>query len=187
MHIGMVRNLQRIADGARRNRNPPRFLTRYSPIHVRWHSSSRIPGFLLFHWHSVEHIKSLGLDTMLGVSPYGINDFRPGGDFADADWNDFMGGFAPSSSLDELVAYSNQLENWHNNAHMVIGDTLGVDLMNAATNVFLREFWNLHFFINQRFENELKSYAEANHSELTSASSIVQHIESLHHRYVSTI
>ncbi len=89
----MVNNLQRIADEARRTRNPPRFLTRFSPIHVRWHSSSRIPGFLLFHWHAVEHVKALGLDGMLGVSPYGINDFRQGGDFADADWNDFMGGF----------------------------------------------------------------------------------------------
>ncbi|MBA3749962.1 MAG: hypothetical protein H0X03_03555 [Nitrosopumilus sp.] len=187
MHIGVVRNLQRMADEAKRNGNPPLFLTRFSPVHVRWHGSSRIPGFLLFHWHAVEHVKDLGIDSMLGVNPYVVNDFRPGGDFADADWDDYMGSFGPSSTLDELAEYSFQLENWHNNSHMVIGNATGTDLMNPATNIFLREFWNLHFFINQRFENEMKSYAEANHPTINTAAAIVRHIENSHHRYVRSI
>jgi hypothetical protein len=40
-------------------------------------------------------------------------------------------------------------------AHMVVGMASGVDLMNARTNVFLPQFWNLHFFINARFEKQL--------------------------------
>src|SRR5215210_4486366 len=89
------------------------FLTRFSPIHVRWHGGSRIPGFLLFHWHAVEHVKALGLDRILGVSPYNIDDFQSGGEFADADWDPFMADVRPSASLDELVDYSFQMENWH--------------------------------------------------------------------------
>ncbi len=73
------------------------------------------------------------------------------------------GGVADSQSLQELIAYSTAIEGWHNEAHMVVGMANGIDLMNPRTNVFLPQFWNLHFFINARLEEHLTSYAAAVH------------------------
>ncbi len=48
-------------------------------------------------------------------------------------------GCSDSTSLDELVNYSNQLRNWYSGAHMIIDPVKRTDLMNYA-NVSLGNF-----------------------------------------------
>lgn len=190
MHFGTVTLLDRAADEARRQRNPQIFLIRLSEIHPRWHMSLRQPGFLLFHWHLVRHVKALRIDRMLNATPYTLNDFSQGGQFADADWNNDMGSLQPSQTLEDLAEYSSQLENWHNLAHGVVADTTNTpEMMDFERNVFLGIFWRLHGFIDQRFEQELRSYARSAHptSRLRTAAAIVRHIQNEHHRTVERI
>jgi hypothetical protein len=148
----------------------------------------RQPGFLLFHWHAVSHVRSLRINRILGATPYTIRDFTGRGQFAEADWNSFMGSLQPSGSLDDLAEYSAQLENWHNIAHGVIADVTNTPAMNDFTlNVFLSIFWRLHGFINLRFEQEMRSYAISAHPQIRSPSAIVRHIENEHHDVVGRI
>lgn len=188
MHFGMVVLLERAADEARRTRNPTLFLDRFSEIHPRWHMGRRQPGFLLFHWHAVSHVKALRINRILRATPYTTRDFSGNGQFAAANWNSFIGSLQTSQSLDDLAEYSAQLENWHNVAHGVIADVTNTPAMNDFTlNVFLSIFWRLHGFINQRFEQEMKSYATNAHPQIRSASAIVRHIENEHHEIVGRI
>ncbi len=105
----------------------------------------------------------------MSVAPYTVNDFSPGGPFAEADWNASMQGVSPSQSLDDLVLYSQAIEGWHNEAYMSIGDVTGAPMMDPSVNIFYTAFWNLHSLINQRFEAELQSYAQAAHPMLRTA------------------
>ncbi|CAN5437608.1 hypothetical protein BH18THE1_BH18THE1_01620 [soil metagenome] len=190
MHFGMVTLLDRAADEARRSRNPQLFLARLSEIHPRWHMSVRQPGFLLFHWHAVRHAKSLGIIRMLNATPYTLNDFSPGGRFADANWDSDMGSLQPSKSLEDLAEYSFQIENWHGLAHGVIADVTNTPaMMDFERNVFLSIFWRLHGLINQKFEEQIRSYANSAHptSRLRTPAAIVRHIQNEHHEIVGRI
>jgi hypothetical protein len=60
-----------------------------------------------------------------------------------------------------LENFSSDLEAWHNGAHMNIGMAIHKNLMNPRTNVRIREFWRLHYFINDRFEKQLGNYGGA--------------------------
>jgi hypothetical protein len=55
--------------------------------------------------------------------------------------------------------------------------------MNPLVNIFFPEFWRLHYFINERFEEQLASYAQGAHPDLglADASQIVDHVEETHH------
>ena len=190
MHSVTLNRLQSFEDEARNTDNPRRYLERLGPLHNAWHSApstGRRIGFLIFHWHVVEHFQALQLDQQMSVTPYTVNDFSPGGQFAEADWNASMQGIQPSRSLDDLVLYSQAIEGWHNEAHMVIGDVTGAPMMDPSVNVFYTAFWNLHSFINQRFEGEMQSYANAAHPTLRTPAQITKHIEAQHHQYVQRI
>ena len=50
------------------------------------------------------------------------------------------------------------MENWHNQAHMAVEMATGENMMDPATNIFLRNFWRLHYFINARFLEALALY-----------------------------
>jgi hypothetical protein len=52
---------------------------------------------------------------------------------------------------------------------MVIANRTGNPLMDPCRYVFYRRFWRLHLFIDQRFESEMMSYAQALHPQLTTA------------------
>jgi hypothetical protein len=190
MHFGMVTLLDRAAEEARRRRNPQLFLIRLGEIHPRWHMGLRQPGFLLFHWHAVKHVKALRIDRMLNATAFTIGDFSQGGQFSDADWNTDMGSIQPSQSLEDLAEYSSQIENWHNLAHGVISDATNTpEMMDPQRNIFLGMFWRLHGFINQRFEQELRNYASRAHptSGLRTTAAIVRHIQNEHHQIVERI
>ena len=189
MHSVMLNRLRTFEDQARQANNPPLFLQLLSPLHALWHDPSRRRrvGFLLFHWHVIQHFTALSLDGVMHVQADTVADFSTSGRFAEGDWNASMGAVGDSTSLQELVDYSAAIEGWHNEAHMVIGDVTGLDMMNPRANVFFTEFWNLHFFINERFEEQMDAYAQATHPQLEGAAAIVAHIEEQHPSVIARV
>lgn len=64
-----------------------------------------------------------------------------------------------------------------------------VSHIEAESSIFFPEFWRLHYFINDRFEEQLASYAQSAHPDLalTSSGEIVDHIEQSHHTALAFI
>lgn len=188
MHSVTLNQLQSFEAQARQQGRPRRYLELLSPLHALWHARApRRVGFLLFHWHVIEHFSAVGLTQELGVHADTVGDFSAGGRFAAADWVESMRGVEDSTNLSELVMYSRAIEGWHNESHMVIGEVTGLDMMDARANVFFAEFWNLHFFINASFEEQARAYATAAHPQLQGMAAIVAHIESSHPATISRI
>ncbi len=189
MHSCLEQILESYEHRASEQGAPNEYLRQLAPLHNRWHGFSRGArpiGFLLFHWHLIQHFRGAGLEQAMGTTPYTVADFSPGGDFADSDWPAWMGGAADSSDLQGLANYSLAIERWHNvEGHMVVGMVTGrgEDMMNPLVNIFFPEFWRLHYFINERFEEQLSSYAQSVHADLglTSGGEIVDHVEESHH------
>ena len=190
MHSVTLSRLQSFEDQARQANNPRLFLQLLSPLHAQWHArQARRVGFLIFHWHVSEHFEALGLKQIMGVKPDKVADFSQGGRFAESDFRASMQGIRNSQNLTDLEGYSQAIESWHNEAHMSIGQVTGLDMMNPTVNVFFTEFWNLHYFINARFEEQLRSYADTAHAalQLRDAAAIINHIETNHHTVVARI
>ena len=189
MHSTLEQILDLYEQRATEQGAPNAYLRQLAPLHNRWHGFSRGArpiGFLLFHWHVIEHFRSVGLEQLAGITAYDEADFGPGGDFADADWPAWMGDVEQALDLQGLADYSLAIERWHNvEGHMVVGMVTGrgEDMMNPLVNIYFPEFWRLHYFINDRFEEQLASYAQSVHPELglTSGGEIVDHVEESHH------
>ncbi len=189
MHSVVERILGSYEQRARDQGSPNAYLRQLAPLHNRWHGFSRGArpiGFLLFHWHLIEHFQGAGLEQQMGTTAYTVADFSPGGDFADAEWPAWMGGVPDATVLQGLADYSLAIERWHNvEGHMVVGEVTGrgEDMMNPLVNIFFPEFWRLHYFINDRFAEQLASYAQSAHAGLglTGPREIVDHIEESHH------
>jgi|SRR5215831_12336558 len=139
---------------------PKAFLKKLGPIHYSWHlahnSGGADTGFLIFHWELIVRFKKVGADAYLG----GITPFSP------AELSGFNSPYnvnvnVSKQNLTELEDFSNEIEQWHNDAHMNIGMAIHKNLMNAKTNVKIPQFWRLHYFINDRFEEKLKQYRAA--------------------------
>ena len=95
----------------------------------------------------------MGADTYLGgISPFSNGELA--GFHADYNVNVAVG----KQNLPELEDFSNELEAWHNDAHMNIGMAIHQNLMNPKTNVKIPAFWRLHYFINDRFEEKLQLF-----------------------------
>lgn len=136
---------------------PKVFLKKLGPIHYSWHlehnSGQADTGFLIFHWELILRFKKVGADAYLGgIVPFSKAELA--GFHADYQVN------VPVSkqNIPELEDFSNELEAWHNDAHMNIGMAIHKNLMNPKTNVKIPAFWRLHYFINDRFEETLKSF-----------------------------
>ena len=155
------------------------FLNGLSPIHVAWHSTPVSHGFLLFHWEVIKHFKAVGGPVQFGGvtaftttqlsnfgAPYNVNVAVAQGDQAG------------------LMDFSTAIQGWHNGAHMSIQMATGLNMMNAGTNIYLREFWQLHYFINAKFESKLKNYR---HVANQSIPDVIAHIETNHHSAVRRI
>ncbi len=165
------------------NGDPLGFLEDLSPIHTGWHAPGRTDGFLLFHHRVVRYFKAI-------VNP-AVNP--PVVPFTDAEFEDmgsspFVGGPENVASLSDLEAFSTDIESWHNGAHARIQVATGVPMMNAAENIFYRVFWQLHFFIDDRFKVGLQQYEAAVHpGAFLNVSAIAAHIEIRHHSWVPRI
>ena len=83
-----------------------------------------------------------------------------------------------------LRAFSSAIETWHDDAHMKIQMATGLNMMNPMTNINLGEFWRLHYFINARFEQKLKTYRQ---SASQSIPTVITQIESQAHSSVPSI
>jgi hypothetical protein len=116
------------------------------------------------------------------VTPYTDAGFR------DIGIEPFSGGPERASSLGDLRLLSENIENWHNGAHARIQVATGVPMMNAAENIFYRVFWQLHFYIDDRFKEGLQQYeAEVHPDAFLNVSAIAAHIEVSHHSWVQEI
>ena len=165
------------------NGDPLGFLEGLSPIHTGWHAPVRTYGFLLFHHRVVRYFKAI-------VNPQVNPPVVP---FTDADFQGMQivpFGGAPQNvgSLSDLQTFSADVEGWHNGAHAGIQVATGVPMMDAAENIFYRVFWQLHFFIDDRFKEALARYEQAVHQDaFLSVSAIAAHIEVRHHSVVPMI
>jgi hypothetical protein len=155
-HSPTIRAITRYADDAIKQKDPLVFLQEFGPLHNRWHTTSlrNNVGFLLFHWHVVTAFKRCHADK---IWPGGVHAFSL------ADWKRFDWPFKPiakprAGNFDSLAGFSSAIENWHNEAHMAVQMATGEDLMNPSTNVLLRNFWRLHYFIDARFLEALAAF-----------------------------
>ena len=134
------------------------FLKKLGPIHNNWHvahnSGTSLTGFLLFHWELIQRFKKVGGPAHFGgVVPFTMAQLAADG----ADYN--VNVAVRKDNVSSLEDFSSELEVWHNNAHMAIGMHFHINLMNPKTNVRLVQFWQLHFFINDRFEEALATFS----------------------------
>jgi hypothetical protein len=160
MHTPTIALINSYASDALKQKNPLLFLQRLGPLHHRWHQTSvrrRTVGFLLFHWHLIVALKHCHSDKLWpgGVVPFTL-----------ANWSAFSWPYSvpdnvASGDFDSLAAFSHDIEIWHGEAHHAVMMATGEDLMTTTTNVLLRDFWRLHYFINARFLEALAAYDSA--------------------------
>lgn len=184
-----INYLFNIASEALNVRDPWRFLYHFSPYHTRFHMQSenmRDLGFLIFHWCVIFYFKAVGLESILRIMPYTINDFSPRGRFYTGDINcsAWLSETQCSQSTDDLITYSQQIERCHNSWHMAIETGTRTPMMNAALNIYYPAFWNLHFFINNLFETQLDSFRAAVNPTYTTAYQVIQDIDRSYPRHV---
>lgn len=173
--------LSNIALEALNSGNPRRYLERFSPFHLRFHTISpelRDVGFLSFHWCAIYYFRILGIDRIMNVVPYTVNDFDQGGIFGSQriNWR-FLAYAVSSRSVGELIEYSRQVEMIHNISHMAIETVTGTPMMEPSLNIFYTAFWNLHFFINMLFEQQIEYYRQYTHWWLRTPYQVIQSIE----------
>ncbi len=158
-HTLLTASLESAADSALDAGNPMLFLNRLEPIHQNWHQrtfNARRLGFLVFHWTVIEEFKRAKCASLWTG---GVRPFRPK-DFTDFGWSYNVAARASNGDIDSLADFSLAIESWHNDAHMAVGTAFVIedDMMNPRVNIYYREFWRLHYFINARFIRELRRY-----------------------------
>ena len=155
------------------------FLNGLSPIHVAWHSLPVSHGFLLFHWEVIKQFKAVGGPAQFGgVTAFTTTQLSNFGALYNVNVTVAQGDTAA------LRGFSADIQNWHNDAHMRIQMATGLNMMNAGTNIYLREFWQLHYFINTRFETKLGNYRHVANQPIPA---VIAHIETNHHNAVPRI
>jgi hypothetical protein len=139
------------------------FIRLLGPVHDQWHAEHRLgvatTGFLLFHWELIRRFKHVGADTGLG----GLHPIKP---YTEAQFSSFNAPYNVSArvtagKVTSFEIFSGDVEAWHNDAHMKVGMAIHHNLMNPRTNVRRPEFWRLHYFINDKFEEQLTNYLPA--------------------------
>jgi hypothetical protein len=138
--------------------SPKTFLKKLGPIHANWHqhhnAGTADTGFLIFHWELILRFKKVGADAALGgITPFSLADLAKD----NSDYNVKVAvGKQDTAAFED---FSSELEAWHNDAHMNIGMAIHKNLMNPRTNVKIPQFWRLHYFINDRFEEKLQTFS----------------------------
>ena len=158
-HTMLISTLESAATTARDMGNPMLFLNRLESVHLNWHGrtfATRGLGFLTFHWYVIESFKKARCP---GLWTGGVRAFRS------ADFTRFGSSYditerARPGDIDSLANFSIAIETWHNEAHMAVGMAFGIsdEMMDPRINIYYREFWRLHYFINAKFTRELKRY-----------------------------
>ena len=156
-HLPTIHAINRYVADSLKHKDPMLFLRELGPQHYRWHRiprTTRSIGFLSFHWHVVSAFKKSHADK---IWPGSIQPFSL------AEWNQFGWPYNVTAQVmaddfDSFAAFSTAIENWHNEAHMAVMNATGEDMMSPATNIFLRNFWRLHYFIDARFLDALAAY-----------------------------
>lgn len=136
------------------------FLKKLGPIHNNWHvvhnSGTAQTGFLLFHWELIRRFEAVGGPAHFGgITPFTTQQLTSF--HAPYNINDIV----TTGNANSLEQFSSDFEDWHNNAHMAIGMAFHVNMMNPKSNVKLVQFWQLHYFINARFEKKLADFRPA--------------------------
>jgi hypothetical protein len=158
-HSMLEASLQAASKSALDAGNPMLFLNRLEAIHNNWHRrtfSARRLGFLVFHWTVIEEFKRAKSPS---IWRGGIRPFRPK-DFTDFGWSYNVSTRASNQDINSLADFSGEIESWHNEAHMAVGMSFGIEseLMDPEVNIYYQQFWRLHYFINARFLRELRRY-----------------------------
>ena len=158
-HSILTTSLKSAADRSLDAGNPMLFLSQLEAIHQNWHRrtfSARRLGFLVFHWSVIEEFKRAKCPS---IWTGGIRPFRPK-DFKDFGWPYDVTVRAASKDIDSFAGFSMAIESWHNDAHMAVGTAFGIadDMMDPRVNIYHREFWRLHYFINSKFLPELRRF-----------------------------
>lgn len=163
--------------------SPMVFLNGLESIHANWHRrrfATRGLGFLIFHWEVLEAFR-----RCLGPSIWsrGVKSFRPS-DFTKFGWSYNVTSRASKDNLQSLANFSLAIETWHNEAHMAIGMAFDIEdeMMDPTVNIYYREFWRLHYFINDRFLREIRRY-----DSVGSVAAKIERIERDHHDSVHEI
>lgn len=155
-HSPIIIAINGYASDAIKKNNPLLFLQEFGPLHKRWHTTAlrNNLGFLLFHWHVVTAFRKCHADQIWpgGVQPFTLADWTQFG------WPYNLPMNVNAGDFDSLAAFSASIENWHNEAHMAVENATHEDMMNTLTNVLLRNFWRLHYFIDARFMEALAAY-----------------------------
>jgi hypothetical protein len=159
MHTPTIALINSYAKDALTQKNPLLFLQDLGPLHKRWHTTSlrNNIGFFLFHWHLVAALKKCHADKLWpgGVHPFTLTNWTS------FNWPYNVANNVVSGDLNSLATFSTNVENWHNEAHMAVQMATGENLMDPLTNILLRNFWRLHYFINARFLEALSAYDSA--------------------------
>lgn len=182
MLAATINYLRNIAREALNQNNRWQFLVSFSPYHARFHMQTvRDIGFLAFHWCAIYYFRALGLDRLLRTTPYEIQDFGPGGIFYTGDifCSNWLSRVPRARSINDLLRYSLQIEQCHNGWHTSIETVTRSPLMNPTINIYYPAFWNLHFFINNLFENQLYSYNSFSRLMLRTPYQIIQYVEQM--------
>ena len=156
-HSPIKRAIALYAKEAVQQNNPLHFLQRFAPTHNSWHTTSLRDslGFLLFHWHARAALKKSHADQIWpgGVQPFTLADWK-----TRFDWLYNVTNSVVAGDFDSLAAFSSELEGWHDQAHMAVEMVTGEQMMLPLTNIYLRNFWRLHYFINDRFLEALGTF-----------------------------
>lgn len=180
MHDASKRQLQLLREQAmlgptrRRSRI---FLNGLAELHFDWHTTRRTYGFLLFHADVIGHFKAAGGPGRFdGVTPFTLDELSSFG----APYE--VTTIASQDDPESLRGFSRELETWHNHAHMSVEMALGVDMMNPRTNIYVLEFWRLHYFIQARFAAELRRFRPG-----VQQPTAIARVEDAHHSFVPKI
>ena len=186
MHAALKAQLDGIAAAAMTQpEGAPRvnaFLTALGPIHRDWHSvppSGRAYGFLLFHAEVIRLLKSVGGPAFFGgIAPFKVSDFRRFG----RPYNVTLR--VGKGDVQAFGTFSADVEDWHNRAHMAIEMATHTNMMDPLTNIRLRDFWRLHFFIQSKFESRLRTFRQTPSQALPD---VIAQIETADHAAVPSI
>ncbi len=155
------------------------FLDGLANPHAGWHArnngGTKVYGFLLFHWEVIRRFKEVGAPARFGrVTPISAASLAAiGAPYA-------VRVLVPRGDIEALARFSAAIERWHDG---VLGAMThpGHPMGDPRQNIQLLDFWRLHYFMNSRFEQKLRTFRS---SAAQTIPEVVAEIEVGHHARV---